>query len=79
MAMDEGGEEGELEAMRAKLEAERDKVRDVDGISAYVQQGKGYIPTLSWGSVLMDGWMDGRTDKPILPRVLQDIVPVGAR
>jgi len=38
MAMDEGGEEGELEAMRAKLEAERDKVRDVDGISAYVQQ-----------------------------------------
>ena len=39
MAMDEGVEEGELEAMRAKLEAERDKVRDVDGISAYVQQG----------------------------------------
>ena len=61
MAMDEGGEEGELEAMRAKLEAERDKVRDVDGISAYVQQGKGYIPTLSWGE-RTHGRMDGRTN-----------------
>jgi len=37
-ASEETAEDGQLESLRAQLKEERDKVRDVDGIAAYVNQ-----------------------------------------
>jgi len=38
MSNEDAGEEAELQALRDKLQAEREKVRDVDGIAEYVLQ-----------------------------------------
>ena len=37
---DDASDDGQLEILREKLKEEREKVRDVDGIAAYVNQGR---------------------------------------